>query len=411
MGKREWYKLDNIGILYSSTKNNKIPKVFRYSAITKDNIDENVLQKALNKTIEVFSNFNVNLKKGLFWYYLEETNKVNKVTKENLPVCFKLYNNSEDFLYRVSYYKRKINFEVSHILSDGRGSVELFKLLITNYINLRYNLNLDTTKNNPSILEKTEDSFSKYYQKIKWPKKNNQKTYIYKSRKYNNQTRFMECHINVKKVLDLAHQYDTTLTGFLCSLLIYCFKDEMKLSDMNKYIKIDIPVDLRTYFKSSSSRNFFGLTNISYKFSSKEDKLEDIVKEVNHQLKENLQKDKLIERVNQMVSFEKNWICKIAPIFLKDIVLNVADRMSSQSSTTCLSNIGIIKLEPKIEEKIESISVLTSTEGFHVTICTLKDDLSIGVSSRYINNDIIKDFCRYFTQNGIDVKVDVSEVN
>lgn len=407
---KRWYKLDNVGKFYASIKNNKIPKVFRYSAVLKDDIDETILQNALNKTIEVFPNFNVNLKRGMFWYYLEETNKVNRVTKENLPICFKIYNNSDDFLYRVSYYKRKINFEVSHILSDGRGSVELFKVLLSNYINIRYNLNIDTNKNNKSNLEKTEDSFDKYYQKIKNTKSKNQKTYIYKSKKFRNQTRYMECHMNVLDALKIAHKYNTTLTSLLVSILILSFKDELKLSDMNKYIRIDIPVDLRSYFKSSSSMNFFGLTTISYKFNSKEDTLEDIIKEVNKQLKENLKKEKLLERVNLMVSFEKNWICKFVPIFIKDIVLNYADKIASQQSTTCLSNIGVIKLEPVIEDKVESISVLTSTNSFQFTICTLKDDLCIGISSTHINNDVIKNFCRFFPLNDIDVKIDVSEV-
>ena len=106
---RKWYKLDNVGKFYASIVNNKIPAVFRYSAILKDECDPILLQQALNKTVEVYPNFNVNLKKGLFWYYLEETNKKNKVTKENLPVCFRLYNNSDNFLYRISYYKNKVN--------------------------------------------------------------------------------------------------------------------------------------------------------------------------------------------------------------------------------------------------------------------------------------------------------------
>ena len=403
---RKWYKLDNVGKFYSSIRNNKIPKVFRYSAILKENINEDILQNALNKTMEVFTNFNVNLKRGLFWYYLDETNKINKVTKENLPICFKLYSNSDDFLYRVSYYKRKINFEISHILSDGRGSVEFFKLLITNYVKEKYNLDIDTTKDNKSALEKSEDSFTKYYQKTKMTKKNKMKPYIYKGKKFNNQTLFMECHLDIKEVLALAHKYDTTLTGLLVSVLIYSFKDELKLSDMNKYIKIDIPVDLRNYFKSSSSMNFFGLTSISYKFNSKEDKLKDIINAVNKELKENLKKEKLIKRVNLMVSFEKNWLLKIVPIFIKDFVLTIADKISSQASTTCLSNIGIIKLEKEVEDKIESITALTSTDTFQFTVCTLKNDLCIGISSNYINNDIIKNFCRYFASNDIKVKID-----
>ena len=410
MQNKRWYKLDNIGKFYASIKNTKIPKVFRYSAILKENIEEELLQESLNKTVEVFPNFNVNLKKGLFWYYLDETNKINKVTKENLPVCFKIYNSSDDFLYRVSYYKRKINFEVSHILSDGRGSVEFFKLLLSNYIKTKYNLKIDINKNNKSHLEKTEDSFIKYYKKLKISKIKKEKTYIYKGKKYNNQTRFMECHIDVQKILDIAHKYKTTLTGLLLAVLIYSFKDEMKLSDMNKYIKIDLPVDLRNYFKSSSSMNFFGLITISYKFKSTEDTLEDIIEYVNLELKESLKKEKLSERVNQMVSFEKNPFCKFAPLFIKDIVLNLADKIYTTKSTTCLSNIGIISLDKEIEDKIDSISVLTSTGGFQFTICTLKNDLCIGISSSYINNDVIKNFCRYFTNKNIKMTIDVSEV-
>lgn len=410
MKRKRWYRLDNIGKFYASIENSTIPKVFRYSAIFIDEIDANLLQIALKNTIEIYPNFNVNLKKGMFWYYLDETNKINKVEKENLPICFKIYNNSDDFLYRVSYYKRKINLEVSHILSDGRGSIEFFKLLISNYAKIKYDLKIDTTKNNVSVLEKTEDSFSKYYQKFRLTRKEYQTPYIYKNRKFKNQTLFLECNLNVNDVLKLAHKYDTTLTGLLVSMLIFSFKDELKLTDINKYIKIDIPVDLRNYFKSSSSMNFFGLTTISYKFNSKEDTLKDIVNEVNRQLKENLKKEKICERVNLFVSFEKNWICKFIPLFVKNIVLNIADMITNQKSSSCLSNIGVIKLDKDVENKLQSISVLTSTNGFQFTICTLKDNLCIGISSRFINNDVIKNFCRYFSSNNIDVSIDVSEV-
>ena len=156
--------------------------------------------------------------------------------------------------------------------------------------------------------------------------------------------------------------------------------------------------------------NFFGLTTISYKFNSKEDELKEIVKEVNKQMKENLTKEKLSERVNLMVSFEKNWFCKYAPIFLKDLVLNTADMIYTQKSTTCFSNIGIIKLDKEIEKRVESISVLTSTGGFQFNACTLKDDLCLCISSSYVNNEVIKNFCRYFSLNNINMKVDVSEV-
>jgi NRPS condensation-like uncharacterized protein len=220
----------------------------------------------------------------------------------------------------------------------------------------------------------------------------------------------MECYIDVKDVLNIAHKYETTVTAFLVALLIYSHKDELKLSELNKYIKIDLPVDLRTYLKSSSSMNFFGLTTISYKFKSKDDTLEDIIKEVDIQFKENITLEKLEERVNMMVSFEKNWFCRFVPINIKNIFLKLMDKIASQKSTTCLSNIGIIKLDKKIEEKIESISVLTSTNSFQLTVCSFKDKLCIGISNMYINNDIIKNLCCYFSHQDIKMHIDVSEV-
>lgn len=407
---RKWYKLDNIGTFYSLTTSNKVSKVFRFSSLLKEEVDKSLLQQALDKTIETFPNFNVNLRRGFYWYYLDEATKTNKVTKENLPICFKIYNNSDDFLYRVIYYKKKISLEVSHILSDGRGSIEFFKLLITNYICLKYKIKGNFTNDN-SALEKAEDSFSKYYKKYKISNKPKIKIYRYKGRKLRNQTRFMECHLELNKVLKLSKKYNTTLTIFLLSVLIYSFKDKLNVSDFNKSIKIDIPVDLRNYFKSTTSMNFFGLSSINYKFSSMEDTLEDIIKSVSKQFKENINANKLSERVNLMVSLEKNWFCRLVPIFIKEPAINLIDKIIMKRSTTSLSNVGIIKLDDKIEEYITSISAITSTQGFQFTICSFKDDLCIGISNRYINNDIIKNFCRYFSHNNIKTSIDVSEVN
>lgn len=405
MKRTNWYKLDSIGKFYAAISSKQIPNVFRYSCILNNEIDENVLQNALNNTIEIYPNFNVNLKKGIFWYYLDETNKKFKVTKENLPICFRIYNNDDDFLYRVSYFKNKINFEVSHILSDGRGSVEFFKVLISNYIKIYYKLKNYNIITNNSSLEKSEDSFIKYYKKTPKYTRKRPKIYMYKGKKTKN-TKYMECHINTNKIIELSHKYNATITEFLVSLLIYSFKDELNVKDYKKSIKIDISVDLRTFFKSKSSKNFFGLTYVAYKFKSNEDKLENIISNVQKQFKENITKEKLSERANLMVSFEKNIFCRITPIFFKNFVLKIIDYFTSQMSTSCLSNIGIIKFDDEIEDYIKSVSVLTSTNNFQFTICSFNNDLSIGISNIFKYNNVIKNFLRFLSNNELDIIID-----
>lgn len=407
---KKWYKLDNVGKFYSSIADKEYQQVFRYSITLKDNIDQNILQQALENTIEVFETFNVNLKKGLFWYYLEETNKKYHVTIENLPICFKIYNSSSDFLYRVSFYNRRINFEISHILSDGRGSIEFFKTLVNNYLKLKYKIKIDPTTNT-SYIEKAEDSFDKYYKKTKVTSRRVFNIYLYKGKKSLNKTRYLEAHLPLKAILNLAHQKNATLTSLLVSILIYSMKDVMSERELKKNIKIDIPVDLRQYFKSFSSKNYFGLTSVTYKFNSRNDSLDNIIKSVNKELKENLTPEKLIERVNQMVAFEKNIFCRITPIFIKNIALKIINYFSNRMSTSCVSNIGKIEFSQIAQEYIENVNILTSTPGFQLTICSNKDDLSIGISSKYKYNEIIKNFCNYFSEQNIDMTINVSEVD
>lgn len=408
MVRNNWYKLDNVGKFYSFTNKNKIPAVFRYSVSLKEVIDEEILQNALNDILKYFHNFNCHLKKGIFWYYLENSNKIVEVKKENEPICSKIYKDEDDVLFRVSHYKKRINFEVSHILSDGRGSLIFFKSLIYQYLILKEKLADIELDVDSSIFEKNEDSFDKYYtkEKIKIPK--GRKIYQYKEKKKNTIT-YMEYHISTKETLELAHKYNASLTALLTSVLICFYQEIMKELELNKSIKIDIPVDLRQFFKSSTSKNFFGLTSVTYKFDSKNYDFADVIHSVNSELQKNVTTERLKIRMNQMISLEKNVFARFVTIFIKDIILKIADLISSASCTSCLSNIGAIKVDEKLERYIENFNVLNASESLKLTICSFKDDLSIGISSKYVNNDIVKNFCRFFKESGINGVMNISE--
>jgi len=407
---KKWYKLDNMGTFYSLIATKNVPNTFRYSVTLTEEINANYLQTALDETVVVFPNFNVNLKKGFFWYYLDETNKKSTVTKENLPICFRLYKSSEDFLYRVSYYNNRINFEVSHILSDARGSLQFFRTLVCNYLKINYSLNTEIIMDN-TRQEKIEDSFDKYYKKTKLPKNEKIKIYRYKGKMRKNKTRYMECHLNCKEVLEIAHKYNASLTVLLVSVLIYSFRNVMSVKDMEKEIKIDIPVDLRNYFKSTSSRNFFGLTSVHYKFNDASDTLENIIECVKIQFEKNITVEKLSERVNKMVAFEKNIFCRIVPVVIKNFVLKSIDKFTSTMRSSCVSNIGKIEFEEEFERYIKEVNILSATIDFQFTICSYKNDLSIGISSKYRYNDVIKNFCRFFSSKDLKVQINASEVD
>ena len=189
--KKNWYKLDNVGTFYACLTNKKIPTVFRLTATLKEDIDHKVLLEALKKTLSILPIINVSLKAGFFWYYLEETNNKIEVLEDNGKIC----STKNNKLYRLTYYKNRINLELSHVLSDGRGSLEIFKILINNYLSLKYKLKTKVNNTNSSLLEKVEDSFDKYYTSSKKPSTNNKNIYKYKGLKLTNRrTNFYEIH-------------------------------------------------------------------------------------------------------------------------------------------------------------------------------------------------------------------------
>ena len=185
---------------------------------------------------------------------------------------------------------------------------------------------------------------------------------------------------------------------------------EMKQLDKGKYIRIDLPVDLRSYFRSESSRNFFGLTYLSYKFTGEVDELDKIIEVINNQMSEKIKKENISKRVNKMVSFQKNFAVRAIPIFIKDIFLRTINEFVD-NSTTSLSNVGKISFSKEVDPYVETVAAMISPENyFKITICTYGNDLVICISDKFRRNNIVKNYVRslievdkdaYIISNGV----------
>ena len=111
MARRTWYRLDNIGKFYSSQAGRSSQTVFRYSAELADGIDPDILQHALDHAIAQFPSFNVHLLNGMFWHYLEQSDGRPLVEPEHLPICSRLHYGPKSMLFRVSYFRNRVNLE------------------------------------------------------------------------------------------------------------------------------------------------------------------------------------------------------------------------------------------------------------------------------------------------------------
>lgn len=411
MARDTWYRLDNVGKFYSSQAGSPAQTVFRYSATVADEVDPAALQRALDKTVELFPNFNVCLKSGMFWHYLEQASQPPVVSPENLPICYGLHVHAKSVLFRVSYHGSRINVEVSHIVSDGRGSLNFFKALLYAYVEERYDVQGVPCEYDGSDREKSENSFDKYFEPDLAGAARAPKVYRLTGWRDQADPTFMEYHLSARRVLDLAHSYGVSLTSLVIAAIICAIRAEMPRRERGRAIRIEIPVDLRQFFKSTTVKNFFGLAYVSYVPGDEDEPVEDVARAVHAQLKTATQADALKSRMNRMIALEKNPLLRLAPLFVKDLILGWATRLAARDVTTTVSSLGRISIDDRIAPYVRDLNLLTSTSGLNFLICSLGDDLSLGISTVYSNPDVVKNFVRFFSSAGIEGRININKTS
>ena len=134
-GYSNWRKLDNAALAFPLVTGKNDTRVFRFYCELKENVKPELLQAALEKTMEKYPLFQMVLRKGLFWFYLEHRDIRPIVKEEKKPPCSRLYiPDKKNLLFQVSYYEKRINFEVFHALTDGTGAMHFLQELVSNYL-------------------------------------------------------------------------------------------------------------------------------------------------------------------------------------------------------------------------------------------------------------------------------------
>ena len=410
--KSQWHKLDNAAKIFPANTDQRDTKVFRFSCELYETIDAAVLQKALEKTLKKFPYYCSILKKGLFWYYLEHTQRKPTVHIENRCPCAPLYfPNRKTLLFDISYFHKRINLEVHHVLSDGSGALLFLKTLVFYYVLEKHKESLsdqeiflaDTT----STSEISIDSFSKYFKKEK--KKNTEKSpfaYHLKGEEIGvGQMGIIEGYVSVKSMLILSRKYQATITEFIVALWIYSIYEGMSIAEQKKPIVISVPVNLRSYFPSKTTRNFFKVIQIRYFFENQENTFETILTCVKKEFKQKLTAEALRIGMNTLSALEHNITMKLVPLTIKDPILRFASWLSYQKVTSCVSNVGKITMPEKIAKYIHLFDVFVSTKTMQIATCSFQDCFVISITTAFCHSDLPKRFFRHMTNMGLSIEI------
>lgn len=102
-----------------------------------------------------------------------------------------------------------------------------------------------------------------------------------------------------------------------------------------------------------------------------------------------------------MIKLEKNPLLRAAPLIVKDAALAVADARAAREVTTTVSSLGRVALDECTAPYVEGISALTSTSGLNFIVCTYGDDLSIGISSRFLGQKVTRALAEVLEDEGM----------
>lgn len=406
-----WRSLDNAAKLFSAASSPKDTRVFRFYCELKEEVKEEILQEALNQTIQKYPVFLSVMRKGLFWHYLEKSELRPVVREEYKEPCSSLYvRDKKTLLFEVTYYEKRINFEVFHALTDGTGATEFLRELVKNYLYLIHEEDLEPVELSNQYLtvkDQEDDSFSRYYDPD-FPRKKKKKiraVQIKKGGKGYEELQINEASMSVKELLGIAREKKVSMSVLLTAAFICAIHEEMSRMQEKKPVILMVPVNLRKIFPSDSMLNFFGYIEPGYQFGGGKDSFEDVLEAVKLYFQENLSKEHMAGRMNELIAIEKHKILKWAPLELKNRCIRAGAKMAEQEVTAVLSNMSVVKMPEDYAQYIEKFGVYTSTNRTELCICSFQDTLSLGFTSRYDSTNIQRNFYRIMKELGASVKV------
>lgn len=401
-----WRKLDNAALAFPLVTGENDTRVFRFYCQLKEEVDSDILQQALDRTMEKYPLFQAVLRKGLFWFYLEHSHIRALVKPETEPPCSRLYiPDKKSLLFQVSYYKERINFEVFHALTDGTGAMHFLQELVQNYLILAH-----PKENFPEIGrdKKTgrgnieEDSFSQYYSSD-IPKNREKKKAAVKlkgEKLVHSDMHISEVVLSVKEIHQKARSYGVSITVLLTAVMLCSIREEIPKNQQKRPVTLMIPVNLRNYFPSQSMTNFFGWIEVGYTFSDTTT-FEEVLADVKLQFEQELEKDKIAMHMNDYVRIEKNIFVRAVPLEIKKYFLMIGANLGSRSITAVYSNIGIIRLPEEYREYIRHFGIFASTNSLQMCSCSYGDEMVLGFTSKIPDDSIQRNFRRMLSEEEI----------
>ena len=417
--KLRWMPLDNAAKIYPAARNQNWSNVFRLSATLTEKVDVPVLQSALDVTVRRFPSISARLRRGVFWYYLQQLETAPQIRQEiSYPLPRMTRQEVRKCALRVVVYEERIAVEFFHSLTDGTGAMVFLKSLVAEYLQQKYGIHIPAEHGVLGRLEEPsraelEDSFQKYAGKVQASRKENDAWRLKGTPEPDGFLHLTCFQVPVKQALAKAHEYGVSLTVFLCAAMMQALQD-MQIrrqpdSRWRKPIRVLVPVNLRAIFPSQSLRNFALYTTPEIDTRLGEFTFDEICKTVYHRMGLEINPKQMSAKIATNVSSERMLAVKLMPLFIKNIVMKaVFHTVGERKSCLNLSNLGNVTLPEEMRRyvrRMDFILGVQATAPHNCGVLSYGDTLYINFIRNVRESELESCFYRVLRNLGLDVQV------
>lgn len=415
--KLRWMRLDNAAKIYPAARRRNWSNVFRLSATMSEDVDREVLQSALDVTVRRFPSIAARLRRGVFWYYLEQIPQAPEIRQEmSYPLARMSKRDIRKCAFRVIVYNRRIAVEFFHALTDGNGALVFLKSLLAEYVQQKYGIHVSNEKGVLARLEEPspeemEDSFLKFAGDFPASRKENTAWHFRGTPEPDGFLNLTCFRLNVADVIEKAHSYGVSLTAFLVAAMMQALmnwqQEVVHRRRSRKPIKVLIPVNLRKLFPSRTLRNFVYYTTPELDPRLGSYSFKEICSIVHHKMGMDINPKIMASKFATNVRDEQSPFLKIVPLFLKNIVMKaVFDVVGECKSCLSMSNLGAVDLPDEMKPYVERFDFIIGPQAkfpHNCGVLSYNGTLCINMIRKIKESGLEAHFFRVLQQQGLHV--------
>ena len=350
-----WMKLDNAAKIYPAAKRRNWNNFFRISATLTEPVDVAVLRSALDVTARRFPSIAVRLRRGVFWYYLEQIPKAPAIQEEkSCPLAHAPFHQVRQCAFRILVYHNRFAVEFFHALTDGTGALIFVKTLLAEYLSQKYGLTVPAVDGVLGRLEEPgdeelEDSFLRYAGDVKASRKESTAWHLSGTPEKDGFKNLVTLMVPAPELKACAKRYGVSVTELLCAAMMQAIAqlqaEKVPQRRLRKPVKVLLPVNLRNLFPSRTLRNFASYITPEIDPRMGDYTFEEICAAVHHRMGLENNPQTMRAKFAANVASEKSPVLRVMPLFIKNLAMKaVFDTVGECKSCLCLSNLGVVRL-------------------------------------------------------------------